>query len=113
VPIELDLRVEAPQWPCHGRVKATPSWLQLDHRYYTMDAAAAHSIPAQTIRAAYTEIGRRVNTALRTQVGDAARLGEQRRECLRLLTLVGQVSLCIQLISGASHSLLACRSLLC
>jgi hypothetical protein len=64
-----------------------------------MDAAAAHSIPAQTIRAAYTEIGRRVNTALRTQVGDAARLGEQRRECLRLLTLVGQVSLCVQLIS--------------
>jgi hypothetical protein len=64
-----------------------------------MDAAATHSIPTQTILAAYTEIGHCVNTALRTQVGDAAHLGEQRRECLRLLILVGQVSLCIQLIS--------------
>lgn len=49
-------------------------------------------IPIQTIRAAYTEIGQRVNIALRTQIGDAARLGAQRNECLRLLTLVGQAS---------------------
>jgi hypothetical protein len=69
---------------------ATGSTRQLSN----MDTAQqrTHPVPIQTIRAAYTEIGRRVNIALRTQVGDAARLREQRQECLRLLTLVGQVS---------------------
>ncbi|KAG1718466.1 uncharacterized protein EDB91DRAFT_1088453 [Suillus paluster] len=56
-----------------------------------MDAAhwylQMHAIPIQTICAAYTKIGQWVNTALRTQVGDAAHLGAQQNECLRLLTL--------------------------
>jgi hypothetical protein len=48
--------------------------------------------PLQTIRAAYAELGRRVTVALRTQIGDHARLGEERRHCLRLSALVTQAS---------------------
>ncbi|KAG1861532.1 hypothetical protein DFJ58DRAFT_725713 [Suillus subalutaceus] len=43
--------------------------------------------PLQTIRAAYAELGRRVTIALRTQIGDHTRLGEEQRHCLRLSAL--------------------------
>ncbi|KAF8885465.1 hypothetical protein BD779DRAFT_1533243 [Infundibulicybe gibba] len=43
-----------------------------------------------TIRAGYTELGRLVHIALRTQQGDAARLGERRVDCLHLLQLAQQ-----------------------
>lgn len=49
-------------------------------------------LPLQTIRAAYAELGRSVHIALRTQMGDAARLGVQRIDCFRLLALTAQVS---------------------
>jgi hypothetical protein len=48
-------------------------------------------LPVNTIRMAFQEQGRRVTTALRTQIGDAARLGECRLECIRLMNLVEQV----------------------
>jgi hypothetical protein len=48
-------------------------------------------IPLHTIRAAFTELGRSVGIALRTQMGDAARLGVQRQDCIRLLALTEQV----------------------
>jgi hypothetical protein len=51
-------------------------------------------LPLLTIRAAYTELGRSVDVALRTQMGDVARLGVQRVDCLRLLTLTEQVCQC-------------------
>jgi|SRR5882762_1444091 hypothetical protein len=48
-------------------------------------------VPLHTIRAAHTELGRSVGIALRTQMGDAARLGVQKQDCLRLLALTEQV----------------------
>jgi len=48
-------------------------------------------IPLDTIRRAYHDLGRLVNTDLLTQVGDAARLGERKREALNLLHLIRQV----------------------
>lgn len=48
--------------------------------------------PLQTIRAAYAELGRRVTIAIRTQIGDHARLGEEQRHCLRLSALLTQAS---------------------
>lgn len=48
-------------------------------------------LPLHTIRAAFTELGQSVHIALRTQMGDAARLGVQRNDCLRLLGLTEQV----------------------
>jgi hypothetical protein len=48
-------------------------------------------IPLDTIHAGYAELSRLVHTALRTQQGDAARLGERRRDCLHMLQLALQV----------------------
>lgn len=36
-------------------------------------------LPLHTIRAAFTELGRSVSVALRTQMGDTARLGVQKQ----------------------------------
>jgi len=49
-------------------------------------------LPLHTIRAAFTELGRSVSVALRTQMGDTARLGVQKQDCLRLLGLTEQVN---------------------
>jgi hypothetical protein len=49
-------------------------------------------LPLHTIRLAFEDLGRRVSTALRTQVGDAARLNLHRNECLRLIATVETVS---------------------
>jgi hypothetical protein len=57
----------------------------------TVDTGRSHPHPLFTIRAAYTELGRSVDVALRTQMGDAAHLGVQRVDCLRLLALTEQV----------------------
>jgi len=51
-------------------------------------------LPLQTIRTAIAELTTRVNRALRTQVGDMARLHAHRDECLRLMVTVQQVSTC-------------------
>jgi hypothetical protein len=56
-----------------------------------MDTGGSLPLPLLTIRAAYAELGRSVDVALRTQMGDAARLGVQRVDCLRLLALTEQV----------------------
>jgi len=48
-------------------------------------------IPLDTIRRTFRELGQLVNRDLLTQVGDAARLGERKRECLNFLHLVRQV----------------------
>jgi hypothetical protein len=45
-------------------------------------------LPLQTIKAVFEALGSRVNRALRTQLGDAARLSNHRNECLRLMTTV-------------------------
>jgi hypothetical protein len=50
-------------------------------------------VPLDTIRAAYFELGRIVYVSLQTQMGDAARLGQTRRECVQLLAMAQQVSL--------------------
>jgi hypothetical protein len=47
----------------------------------------------QTIQASYEELGMRVRTALRTQIGDAARLNAHQDECLRLMMRVQTVSI--------------------
>ena len=56
-------------------------------------------IPLETIRWAYHELRHSVNRDLLTQVGDSARLEEQKCECLNLLCLVQQVcphlSICV------------------
>ena len=54
-------------------------------------AGVAVPLPLHTMRAAYTELGQSVAVALRTQMGDAARLGVQKGDCLRLLALTEQV----------------------
>ena len=52
-----------------------------------------HSAACRNIRVAFHELGRRVNTALPTQIGDAGRLNQQRDECLRLSAMIEQASL--------------------
>ena len=49
-------------------------------------------LPLQTIQASFDELGSRVRTALRTQIGDAARLNAHRDECLRLMMQIQTVS---------------------
>lgn len=46
--------------------------------------------PLHTIRAAFAELSRRVSVALRTQLGDTARLQHERTHCQRLLSLLPQ-----------------------
>jgi hypothetical protein len=46
----------------------------------------------QNIRLAFEDLGTRVNQALRTQIGDAARLNAHRDECLRLSIHIHAVS---------------------
>lgn len=77
-----------------------------------MDTARV-PIPLDTIRAAYSELGRLVHVDLRTQLGDSARLGERRRECLNLLHLVRQHIRNIprdefQVIESSIHNMVAC-----
>lgn len=48
--------------------------------------------PLETIRQAYHELGRRVDVALHTQIGDHARLDEQRRQALSLMASIEQAS---------------------
>jgi hypothetical protein len=60
-------------------------------------------LPLHTIRAAFTELGRSVSVALRTQMGDTARLGVQKRDCLRLLGLTEQVNKVKRLRESHSH----------
>lgn len=40
-------------------------------------------LPLQTVRAAFLKLSHRVDRALYTQIGDAARLESTREECLR------------------------------
>lgn len=48
-------------------------------------------ILVQNIHTAFEELGVQVSRTLRTQLGDAARLNEQKRRCLQFLTHVQQV----------------------
>lgn len=48
-------------------------------------------LPLATIRLAFIELGQHINTVLRIQVGDIARLEDAKRDCLRLLGTVEQV----------------------
>ena len=67
-----------------------------------MDGIAAPiPIPLNTIRAGFQELGRLVTVALRTQMGDAERLGERREDCLRLLALAQQVSIVLLMLNNA------------
>ena len=47
----------------------------------------------QNIHTAFQELGTQVTRALRTQLGDAAQLNEQKRICLQFLTHIQQVRL--------------------
>ena len=58
---------------------------------------SAGPLPRQTIRAAFTALGERVSTALRVQIGDAARLNSHRNECLQLMVTIQQVLIFISL----------------
>jgi hypothetical protein len=49
------------------------------------------SIAIQNIQIAFEELGRTVNVVLRTQLGDAARLNEQKRLCLLFLGNISEV----------------------
>ena len=51
------------------------------------------SFQLDNLRAAYSELLTRVQTALRTQIGDAARLGLVRAEALQLAAAAEQVRL--------------------
>lgn len=57
----------------------------------SVQLAGAIPIPLDTIRAGFHELGRYVTISLRTQQGDAARLGHCRHDCLHFLQLVHQV----------------------
>ena len=52
---------------------------------------ASETLLIQNIRTAFLELGSEVSSALQTQVGDAARLREHKRRCLRFLEHVGPV----------------------
>jgi len=54
--------------------------------------ATSQLLPWQTIQIAFEQLGRRVSTALRTQVGDKARLNFHREECLRFRLTMQMVS---------------------
>lgn len=43
------------------------------------------AIPLHNIDVAYQQLGRQVEISLRTQIGDGARLGEQKRLCLEFI----------------------------
>jgi hypothetical protein len=59
--------------------------------------SANQLLPRETIQVAFTVLGDRVRTALRTQIGDVARLHEHRNECLRLQASAQQVRVVIWL----------------
>jgi hypothetical protein len=50
------------------------------------------ALPLNAIRIAYAELCRHVDVTLRVQIGDVAKLGETKLDCLRFLTTVDQVS---------------------
>jgi hypothetical protein len=50
------------------------------------------SIVVQNTFQSFLTLGERVHIALRTQLGDAARLMEQKRLCLQFLDSISQVS---------------------
>lgn len=56
-----------------------------------MDGELPIPMPVETIRLAFEELKRAVTVDLNTQRGDAARLDERKRHCLRLLHLLNQV----------------------
>ena len=70
------------------------------------DPAVYHLGPADNIRSAYHLLEQDVVRALRTQLGDAARLGEQRTHALSLLQAAEPVSLSPTL-NHALHSKLS------
>jgi hypothetical protein len=75
--------------------------LQFEGLFPGMEAAVLGPpapLQVQNIRAAYAELGRRVNIALRTQIGDGNRLGVQRVECFEMLQYVDQVCSCCGLL---------------
>ncbi|KAG9221975.1 hypothetical protein CCMSSC00406_0009183 [Pleurotus cornucopiae] len=55
-----------------------------------MDGELPIPMPVETIRLAFEELKRAVTVDLNTQRGDAARLDERKRHCLRLLHLLNQ-----------------------
>ena len=61
-----------------------------------------YSVPLDTIRDGYNELGRQVTIALQTQQGDAARLQERHRDCQHLLGILSQV--CIYQQSGSAFT---------
>lgn len=48
-------------------------------------------LPVQNIYHSFTELGNRVHRALRTQLGDQARLNEEKHICLQFLEQINQV----------------------
>jgi hypothetical protein len=60
-------------------------------RTLPMDPPDLIPLPLNNIRMAYHQLGHRVLVALRTQLGDSARLQEHANECYQLLSMVEQV----------------------
>src|ERR1700675_5071782 len=71
-------------------------------------------IPLATIRTAFDHLGKLVNRSLCTQVGDAARLGETKNECIRMFPLIEEVTLSIILksIDGLNPHLIQHRAII-
>jgi hypothetical protein len=53
-------------------------------------------LPLNTIRIAYSELCHSVTIALRTQVGDIARLETSKQDCLHFFAAIEQVCRCRQ-----------------
>lgn len=64
------------------------------------------SLPLTTLRQAYYELGRRVDIALHTQIGDHARLNEQKNEVMRLVASIEQVHTLMITFPSNTHLLL-------
>ena len=78
---------------------------------YPAPSTESVSLPITSITTAYTLLGTQVESALRTQMGDAARLAEQKRLCLMFLSHVQQVYgiVSISLIQTAHVALACCQ----
>lgn len=66
----------------------------------------------QTIRVAYHAVGQRVTRALQVQIGDSARLLEQRNAALALMETIQPVHSLFHLFIYGLMSLIACQPFL-
>jgi len=66
--------------------------------YFDLPMADVVALPLQNIRLAFLRLGDAVRNSLRTQLGDVARLNEQKRICLQFMSNLHPVCTVSQLI---------------